>query len=210
MSKVVKMPKRAVKVDVKEATSSAIEQSKVEINNEVTRFEEVSPIITEGGDKKVKGKNMNNVERIDVIVKDMLSYIPESNHKAALTAISDHLPNASAHKLKKKKKSKTKLPDEPKRANSAYVLYTTDRRAEVVEELKQKLGKPMAPFAEITKALAEYWRNESAEVKKKYQERHEDEKKNYAIQMEKFWSAHEELRPKKKTPKAVPQVSATA
>lgn len=199
MSKVVKIPKRAIKtgVDVKEAVSSAIEQSKVEMNNEVTKFQEVSPETTEG-EKKGKGKNMSNIEKFDAIVKNMLVYIPESNHKAALTAVSDHLPNASTFKLKKKKSKKSKLPDEPKRANSAYVLYTTDRRPQVVEELKKKYNKDTAPFAEITKTLAEYWRNESEEVKKKYQEKHEQEKRNYTTSMEKFWSEHEDLRPKPK------------
>ncbi|KAF7731883.1 Non-histone chromosomal protein 6 [Apophysomyces ossiformis] len=59
----------------------------------------------------------------------------------------------------------------PKRTLSAYMLFSQERRAKV------KADNPDASFGKIGQLLGEMWRNLSADEKKVYQDKAEEEKK---------------------------------
>lgn len=96
---------------------------------------------------------------------------------------------------------KVRLEDEPKRPVSAYVLYTKDKRPIVMKELGSKYEDNKVPFIEITRVLADYWRNEKEEIKAEYEAKHIVDKKKYEELLDVFYEKHENLRPKKKNVK---------
>eukprot|EP00954_Amorphochlora_amoebiformis_P008945 695293-Amorphochlora_amoeboformis.AAC.1 len=80
----------------------------------------------------------------------------------------------------KKKKRRKKVAGQPKRAKSAYLFFTQDKRAEVVEQ------NPEAKPKDIMKILGGKWKGLSSEDKGPYEEKQKEDKKRYKTEMEAF------------------------
>lgn len=75
------------------------------------------------------------------------------------------------------KSTTVKDPKAPKRARGAYVYFTMDERPKLKDE------NPDLKFTEIGHALGERWRALSAEDKKKYEEKANDDKKRHSDEL---------------------------
>eukprot|EP01114_Cavostelium_apophysatum_P018063 TRINITY_DN5507_c2_g1_i1.p1 TRINITY_DN5507_c2_g1~~TRINITY_DN5507_c2_g1_i1.p1 ORF type:complete len:159 (-),score=79.80 TRINITY_DN5507_c2_g1_i1:102-578(-) len=84
-------------------------------------------------------------------------------------------PKESPSKSKPKKEPKPKKdPNAPKRPPSSYLFFCSDKRAEVKEELGAE-----AKLTDVTRALAEKWKETSTEEKKKYEDQAKAAKEKY-------------------------------
>merc|ERR1719219_1891546 len=68
----------------------------------------------------------------------------------------------------------------PKRALSAYFLWTNDNRAKVQKD------NPEASVTDMSKILGDMWKTVGDAAKKKYQDKYEAAKKKYEKEMEKY------------------------
>ena len=75
------------------------------------------------------------------------------------------------------KSTMVKDPKAPKRARGPYVYFTMDERPKLKDE------NPDLKFTEIGHALGERWRALSAEDKKKYEEKANDDKKRHSDEL---------------------------
>lgn len=71
----------------------------------------------------------------------------------------------------------------PKRNRSAYFLFSMDTRAKLKTEFKDQL----TPL-EMQGKVSQYWRELSPEQKEKYEQRAKEEKLEYLVAMDKFYS----------------------
>ena len=93
--------------------------------------------------------------------------------------LSSSIPPVKGKKRSKKRKSQKDL-EKPKRPMSAFSLYYKERRAE--------LGKTDTPPTDAMKQIAERWREESSDVKEKYNALKEEAKAEYDRKMSE-WKA---------------------
>eukprot|EP01114_Cavostelium_apophysatum_P018064 TRINITY_DN5507_c2_g1_i2.p1 TRINITY_DN5507_c2_g1~~TRINITY_DN5507_c2_g1_i2.p1 ORF type:complete len:156 (-),score=76.07 TRINITY_DN5507_c2_g1_i2:102-569(-) len=102
----------------------------------------------------------------------------EKNHLAVSMKTSSKKPKESAKPSKSKPKNepkpKKKDPNAPKRPPSSYLFFCSDKRAEVKEELGAE-----AKLTDVTRALAEKWKETSTEEKKKYEDQAKAAKEKY-------------------------------
>lgn len=77
---------------------------------------------------------------------------------------------------------KTKDPNAPKRARSAYILYTSDKRPDLAEQAKAEGWKQ----TQVVKKLAELWNDLDMETKEKYYKLAAKEKEQYQIAYKKY------------------------
>mgnify|MGYP001183089342 CR=1 FL=1 len=100
--------------------------------------------------------------------------------------------------MKPKKNKKVKDPKAPKRALSAWIIFTTEQRP------KYKAENPEKSNTELTTLMSQEWRNMTDEDKKKYddlaivdKERYMKEKEEYDSNSESENSESENEKPKK-------------
>ena len=106
--------------------------------------------------------------------------------------------------MKPKKNKKVKDPKAPKRALSAWIIYTNEQRS------KFKATNPEKSTTELTTLMSQEWRNMTDEDKKKYTNLAEVDKQRYMKEKEEYESnsdsENESEKPKKvkkeKDPKA--------
>lgn len=94
------------------------------------------------------------VERLTVDVPETKPKAPKSTIKKTATKKTTKSPKKAAKKGKK---------DGPKRAATAFLLYSMDNRAKVKKE------NPDATFGDLGKLLGEAWANATASEKKKFE-----------------------------------------
>ncbi len=104
---------------------------------------------------------------------------------------------------KKKPTKKEKDPNAPKRATSAYIFFTKDKRQEVKDE------NPDFTFGEIGKELGRLWGELSDKKKAKWKKMEEEDKERYTKEMEDYKSgdSESESEHKEKKPKAQKETS---
>jgi len=80
-------------------------------------------------------------------------------------------------KKKKKKVVKKKDPNQPKRAVTSFMLFASDKRAEV------KAANPDMKVGEVGKKLAQLWKDTSIEEKKPWEDKAAKDKERYTQEM---------------------------
>ena len=86
------------------------------------------------------------------------------------------------HKIKQQKD-----PNKPKRAKSSYLFFCDDKRADVMNGLKKKLGKnENLKIAMVSKKLGDMWKKIDAKEKVKYEKLSEKDKERYEAEMEAY------------------------
>eukprot|EP01129_Flabellula_baltica_P011791 TRINITY_DN5218_c0_g1_i1.p1 TRINITY_DN5218_c0_g1~~TRINITY_DN5218_c0_g1_i1.p1 ORF type:complete len:441 (-),score=120.52 TRINITY_DN5218_c0_g1_i1:27-1349(-) len=108
---------------------------------------------------------------------------------------SKNTPKKSPPKKKKNGKKGKKDPDAPKRARTAYVYYSMEKR----KELREKY--PSAPGPEITKRVTESWNAEPDKVKAKYEKKHEEDVRRYEKEMKEYKKQSKKKKREKPSPK---------
>jgi len=111
-----------------------------------------------------------------------LGYVPETKKAAAKKAKEAKAAarDASPKRESPKKAKKEKDANAPKGPRSAYILFSTEERKNVVKD-----HPGLAP-KEVTTELGARWRKLSEEEKKKYQEQNEADKVRYKSEMESY------------------------
>jgi len=128
-------------------------------------------------EKKAKAEK----ERYEI---EMKSYRPaESSSEDSSDSDSKGKKRRGGRNAGTKKKPK-KDPNAPKRPMTAYLIYSNENREKLKQELKK--SNPEAKVTEVVKILAERWKNESEEVKKKYQNKAAIEKEKYTVELEAY------------------------
>ena len=101
--------------------------------------------------------------------------------------------------MKPKKTKKMKNPNAPKRALSAWIIYTNEQRP------KFKANNPEKSTTELTTLMSQEWRNMTDSDKKKYEDLAKVDKERYMKEKEEFESnsdndssESENEKPKKK------------
>ncbi|XP_043210430.1 high mobility group B protein 1-like [Amphibalanus amphitrite] len=89
-------------------------------------------------------------------------------------------------RLKSEKKSKRRL-NEPKRPSNPFFQYCQEQRGHMLSQMKGQSPAGVTK-AGVTKQLAANWSRMSAQHKQKYVERYEEDKRQYAIAMQKLQS----------------------
>jgi hypothetical protein len=82
--------------------------------------------------------------------------------------------------------------DRPRRAKSAFILFSNDHRQQVKEE------QPEMKFGEIARELAERWRTAAPEVKAVYERRAAADVARYEADVQRFEQRHGVVRPNRK------------
>lgn len=104
----------------------------------------------------------------------------------------------------KKKKRVAKLKG-PKKARSAYVFYTTERRSAVQAE------NPNLEFGDVTKHIAEEWNKMSDSQKAKYEAMAVEDKGRFETENDEFNTEHPEVKKRKlKAKKGQPKKARSA
>merc|ERR1712048_654701 len=88
-------------------------------------------------------------------------------------------PSKEGDVKSKKKETKKKDPNAPKKASSAYIFFTTDNR----EKVKKAMGENTSP-QELMTELGRQWRELSEAKKKPYVRKAEKDKIRYQKEME--------------------------
>lgn len=112
--------------------------------------------------------------------------MPKLNIQAALEGRAGEKP--------KKGKKKKKDPEKPKRALSAYMFYSNERRPTL------KARSPELPFGEYAKIIGAEWREMDEATREKYVEMANDDKERYA----KALRTYERKKKLEKKPKPEP------
>ncbi len=79
-----------------------------------------------------------------------------------------------------KKQKKKKDPNAPKRASSAWIFYTSEKRSELHEE------NPDKKMTELTTIMSEMWRNLTDEEKKPYKDLETKDRERYKLEMDEY------------------------
>lgn len=98
----------------------------------------------------------------------------------------------AAEKVPKLKKD----PDAPKAAVNAYILFSRDNRDDVKSE------NPDMKAIDITKKLAEMWKESDEDLKKEYKEKSEQDKERYTKELESYVPKEGFQNPKEKKTKS--------
>jgi hypothetical protein len=149
----------------------------MEIKDEIIQHfgEEVEKTINKFFTKVTKVlKNMDENESLDDYEFDIDSYVKSSVERFQTTIT----PILS--KIKSKKTKAKKDPNAPKKPRSAYILFSSDNRADVKEE------NPDMITTDITKEIARLWREANSDVKEEYKEKAQEDKKRYEREMEDY------------------------
>mgnify|MGYP000858041294 CR=1 FL=1 len=91
-------------------------------------------------------------------------------------SISSHYPifaSLSSPLAKKTVEKKKKDPNAPKRALSAFLFFSSDKRQEVID------NNPGIKFVDITREISKLWGEIDANSKKKYEEKAKKDKERY-------------------------------
>jgi len=108
----------------------------------------------------------------DVSESASSSSSPKKRKRSSSPAKSKSPAKKSRSKSPKKKRAK-KDPNAPKRARTAYIFFSSEKRDEVVKKHgKESLG-------ETAKRIAALWKKASAEDKKKYEAKAEKDKRRW-------------------------------
>jgi len=108
-----------------------------------------------------------------------LGYVPETK-KAAAKKAKAAARDASPKRESPKKTKKDKDPNAPKRPRSAYILFSTEQRANVIKDHPEYAPK------EVTTELGARWGKLTEEEKKQYQQQNEADKERYKQEMESY------------------------
>ena len=79
---------------------------------------------------------------------------------------------------------KVKDPNLPKRAQSAYFHFSSDKRQAIMDELKKKDGKVDVTL--VSKELGAMWKDLSDKKKKPYEVKANKDKERYEKEMEEY------------------------
>lgn len=85
-----------------------------------------------------------------------------------------------------------KDPDAPKAAVNAYILFSRDNRSDIKSE------NPEMKATDITKKLAEMWKESDEDLKQEYKEKAEQDKERYAKELESYVPKEGFQNPKEK------------
>jgi hypothetical protein len=109
------------------------------------------------------------------------------NPKTELDELSDLSDSDSEDKGKKmrrpRKKRKTD-PNAPKRALTPYIIFLTERREQIANELKEK--DPNYPVQQVLKIVAEQWRALPSDERQKFNDRAEKDKERFKKEKEDY------------------------
>lgn len=124
----------------------------------------------------------------------------KKTHEAARAVYLKKKSNGEIPKRPRRKKDKTK----PKRAMSAYLFFTKNKR----DAAKAKLGKD-AKVTAVMKELAAMWKNCSARDRKKFQGEADKARDEYMVAIEQWRKTKktEKTQPKKVTKKTTKKAS---
>jgi hypothetical protein len=103
----------------------------------------------------------------------------------------NYLPSEGFEKEIKTKKSKEKDPNAPKKPCTAYIIFSSDFRKKVKEE------EPTISTTDITKRLAQMWKDVDDKTKSKYEKKALEDKKRYEEELKDYNSSkNEDDKPK--------------
>lgn len=106
--------------------------------------------------------------------------VPEEAEKPKAKAKKRPAADEGGDEPKARKKRAKKDKDAPKKALSAFMFFSNDKREQV------KADNPGIAFGEVGKKLGELWKAASAEDKAPYEAKAEEDKKRYAADMEAY------------------------
>jgi len=78
------------------------------------------------------------------------------------------------------KKKKKKDPNAPKRASTAWIFYTSEKRPDLRDE------NPDKKMTELTTIMSEMWRNLTDEEKKPYKDMETKDRERYKLEMDEY------------------------
>ncbi len=107
--------------------------------------------------------------------EEMKTYIPPHGYDNQGNLLITY-GNLSPSSLRKKYKD----PNAPKRANTAYVLFTNEYRPKIMED------NPGIKFIDLGMTLGEKWRELSREERRKFEDLAQEDKVRHAKEMEDY------------------------
>jgi hypothetical protein len=129
-----------------------------------------------------------NVEDTDDLKINMTKIISNTTKKIMDSEVFAN----TEEELKKKSPKKEKIdPDAPKAAVNSFILFCRDNR----DKIKEK--NPEMKAIDITKKLAEMWKDLEDEEKKEYQEKSKEDKERYVRELEDYEPKEGFKNPKK-------------
>ena len=122
------------------------------------------------------------------VVKRAQKTSPSKQVKVTKTAKTAKVPKDKGVKKPRVKKSRTA----PKRPRSAFIMFMSDHRAEIIKE------NPGIAFIDIPKVGSEKWKNLKPVTKAKYEKAFEADKERYAMEMASYVPDPNESKKKRK------------
>jgi hypothetical protein len=114
-----------------------------------------------------------------------LSGIPQEKLLEAIMALQSMKSDTSSSKKPRKSKS-TKDPNKPKRGKTAYIIWLSDNRRRIKEELVDKADDVDVKPTEVVKEGGRQWKLLDADEKAPFEERATIEKERYDSEMETY------------------------
>jgi hypothetical protein len=135
--------------------------------------------------KKIK-ENLSEEVSEEIGEIDVSSFVKTSVKKVTsdLSDVFEEIVSSKASKEKTSTKAK-KDKNSPKGARNAYIIFSSENRAQVVEE------NPEMKSTEIVQELARLWKEADDETKSEYQEKAASDKERFAQEMEEYNSGDE-------------------
>jgi hypothetical protein len=127
---------------------------------------------------RLRGKIFNVLETEDDLEIDMEKFAQNTLKK--IMEESTELFVKTEEELKKKSTKLKKDPEAPKPAVNAYIMFSRDNRSDVKEE------NPDMKATDVTKKLAEMWREADDDLKQEYKEKSEKDKERYNEELDSY------------------------
>jgi hypothetical protein len=140
-------------------------------------------------DQKRPYEEAANTDR-ERYLREKKDYVPTAGGDSSDSSTDEKASKKKKHSSGKKgghgdkpaKKRAKKDPNAPKRAKTAYIIFTEENRAAVTEELKRTRGAEFENKS-VLKELGRQWKELPAEAKKPYAEKALADKKRYETQL---------------------------
>jgi len=143
---------------------------------------------------RLRSKIVEALEVEDDLEIDMTKFAKNTSKKILESDIlSDAIEEFKKNGVKKEKKEK-KDPDAPKSSVNSYIIFSRENREQVKKE------NPDIKSTDITKKLAEMWKELDEEDKKEYKEKADLDKKRYEEELENY-EPKDGFKNPKKSPK---------
>lgn len=133
----------------------------------------------EEGAPRKKAK-VDKAEKKEKVPKEKKGRAPKKAAAAPTTGDGDATAAGGSAEPKARKPRKKKDKDAPKKGLSAFMYFSSDKREQI------KADNPGIAFTEVAKKLGELWKTLSAEDKKPYEAKAEEDKGRYALEMEAY------------------------